>query len=197
MWLKQSLPEDKRVSLFMTERLGQEEGQYGPQFKYKFSWNSQSFDHSATMTEEKKLQNVEVGTELQVVKEKNPRGAGFMLIWGLPDGKSLLVTRPVTQEPREEQPQKEEQKFVNPEPPAKPDWDKIALSKIVHNFMLEGYELGKSRPEITNDAKWLTVDQFALVDELAVELQKKSEETPFGEDPTDEYGNTSYIDTLQ
>ena len=64
----------------MVNRLGQEQGEFGPRFKYAMSWDNKPFDHDATMNEEKVLQSVMPGQYIQGTKKKNQYGK-FMIFW--------------------------------------------------------------------------------------------------------------------
>lgn len=79
-YLKQSLPEATPVPVVISARLGQEEGKFGPQFKYQVTWNGQTYDHSASLTEEKALQRFQPGQAATVEKKKNSFGT-LSLFW--------------------------------------------------------------------------------------------------------------------
>lgn len=62
-------------------------------------------------------------------------------------------------------------------------WERIALSKITHNFLLEAYKLGKTSGEAGADAKEWVRMQFTTVDQLAAEMTPSD----FANEPEDEY----------
>ncbi len=166
-FLKPSLPENEHVVLEMTARLGQESGNFGPKFKYQFAWNNRPFDHDASMNEEKVLQKAMPGMKLQAKKVKNPHGTGFMIYWDILTESE--VARAATNTNSVQVPPASVT-LPNPVPQKTPDWDKIALSKIVHEYMKAGYSLGKDPALCAADAKELTKLQYTTVDQLVKDL---------------------------
>lgn len=65
--------------------------------------------------------------------------------------------------------QKAKKDFVEGARKEEEKWDKIALSKIVHEYMKAGYAAGKSLADCVEDAKVLTTEQFAAVEQLWAE----------------------------
>lgn len=100
-YLKSLLPENTPTPVVLTARLGQEDGKFGVQFKYSVKWNGQQYDHSATMTEEKALQNFQPGQQAIVEKRKNSFGT-LSLFWSQPqDG--IPVASPQTAQVAQQQ----------------------------------------------------------------------------------------------
>jgi hypothetical protein len=132
-FFKPTLPENQPVTVTIVERFAKTEGQYGAKFPYKIQMNGTVYDHDATLTEEKALQKIEVGQQAEVTKKPNSYGT-LSLFWN-PVGSAPPRTAPVAK--------------PSAPLPAKPetDWDAIADSKIIHNFMIEAMKLGKSPTE--------------------------------------------------
>ena len=183
------MPVDTPVVVQMVNRLGVDNsGIHGSRFKYSMAWNNKPFEHDATMNEEKNLQKVMPGQFVQGKKVKNQYG-NFMIFWDILTDQEVaragLTAMPA--------PGGYSPTATNPEPPKeeKTDWEKIALSKIIHEFMKTGYSTGKDPMTCANDAETLTKLQFASVEKLSKEMIKSD----FADDVTPAFNAPSVVHT--
>lgn len=86
-YLKSSLPDNEDCLVKIVDRFGKKEGPYGAKFPYKIEWKGTMYDHDATMTEEKKLQNAKPGEAWAVKKKANSYGT-MSLYWDKASGPS-------------------------------------------------------------------------------------------------------------
>lgn len=169
-YLKPSLPENEHVVLEMTGRLGQETGEYGPKWKYQFAWNNKPFDHDATMNEEKVLQKAMPGMTLQAKKVPNPHGKGFMIFWDILTASDVARAAANPQPAGNTRMDGDRKKLEEQKKTEEAKWERIAVSKIVHNYMLEGMKMGKEPALAAADAKEWTRIQYSTVEQLVRDL---------------------------
>lgn len=128
-YFKQNLREDTPVIVRIMDRFQNKEGKYGTVFPYKIEVNGVSYDHDASMTEEKALQKFSIGQYAQATLKKNNYNT-LSIYWSeAPRGVDVPNQDPVPLKPA----------------PVKPevDWDAIADSKILFGFMVAFIEQGK------------------------------------------------------
>lgn len=153
--LKEHLPTNGRMTLRMKKRAGIYPSKFKPdemQTLYFFEADGKEYGYYASPREEETLSLYSPGDYVEVVRQEkviegNKRIA--FQVWGSP-GSAEMTAAPQLQNNTTEIRQERQQRDYKAEEEEK--WERIATSKILHNFMIEGYKLGKSPDEAAKDA---------------------------------------------
>lgn len=86
-YLKDILKQGTETPVTVSKRLGQKDGNFGPQFHYKILVNDVEVDHYASLTEEKALQKFPEGSPAIAKKDRNNHGT-MSIFWTTVDGKA-------------------------------------------------------------------------------------------------------------
>ena len=127
----------------------------------------QEVKHYANEREQENLSLFQPGEKLQVVRQeamKDDKRIAFLVWTGAEGAEARAAATPQVQTNTAiatQHKKAEEYKDAETE-----KWDRIALSKIVHEFQKTAYAMGKSIVECSIDAKALTREQYKIVEEL-------------------------------
>lgn len=122
--------------------------------------------HYATEREEEIIKDYQPGEQIQVLRQEKVNAEGqryYFNTWGNP-GSAEMKAEPTLRTPTAEKTQ--EKRIEAAKDAEEQKWDRIALSKIVHEFMKVGYASGKAPDLCVLDAKELTRLQYQAVEEL-------------------------------
>ena len=133
----------------------------------------QEFKYYASDLEESVLADYQPGEKVCVVRIEKVKEDGkriYFQQWGSPGSAEMTAAPQIKTGSAVVKQERDTKTFQEAEAQK---WDRIAMSKIVHEFMKVGYASGKSTEECVKDASDFTRAQYTLVRQLWSEQLSK------------------------